>query len=655
MVCTLGEMDNKGIERLAVDTIKALAMDAVQKANSGHPGMPMGMAEIAVTLWSRFLKVDPDAPEWSDRDRFVVSNGHGSMLLYSMLHLCGFPLSMDDIRDFRQWESHTAGHPEINHGLGIEMTTGPLGQGFATGVGMAIAETHLRARLGEDLVNHRTFGFVSDGDLMEGVSAEAGSLAGKFGLGRLIYLYDDNDISIDGSTDITFSEDVVKRFDAQGWHTQEINGHDLEAIAEALEAAIRLEDQPSIVVCHTHIGHGSPNAQDTAAAHGNPLGEEEVELTKKAMGYPLEPLFHVEPEVYEFFEGAMGWGREEHEKWEKRLEAADDEKRELWNALHSPGPITLDGPGFETGEKLATRSASGKVFSEIAEKLPGFIGGSADLVASTKTVIDSSRRFSADDPSSRDIPYGVREHAMGCVTNGMAVHGGLRPYAATFFVFSDYMRPAVRLSALMKASSIWVWTHDSVFLGEDGPTHQPIEHLASLRAMPNLWVMRPADANETVAAWELALNRTDGPVGLLLTRQDVPTLDTDGKGVAKGGYILRDGDDATLIATGSEVHVALEAADVLATYGIGARVVSLPCWELFEAQDAGYRSKVLGSAPRVAIEAAASFGWERFVGEDGLILGIDRFGASAPDTVIAEKLGFTGPAVASRVRAHLSA
>ncbi|MGH8951812.1 MAG: transketolase [Acidimicrobiia bacterium] len=647
-------MDNNGIERLAVDTIKALAMDAVQKANSGHPGMPMGMAEIAVTLWSRFLKVDPDAPEWPDRDRFVVSNGHGSMLLYSMLHLCGFPLTMDDIKEFRQWESHTAGHPEINHGLGIEMTTGPLGQGFATGVGMAIAETHLRARLGDDLVNHRTFGFVSDGDLMEGVSAEAGSLAGKFGLGRLIYLYDDNDISIDGSTDITFSEDVVKRFDAQGWHTQEIDGHDLEAIAEALEAAIRLEDKPSIVVCHTHIGHGSPNAQDTAAAHGNPLGEEEVKLTKEAMGYPLEPLFHVEPEVYEFFEGAMGWGREEHEKWEKRFETADDEKRQLWEALHSPRRITIDGPTFTAGEKLATRSASGKVFAEIAEKLPGFIGGSADLVASTKTVIDSSRRFSADDPSSRDIPYGVREHAMGCITNGMAVHGGLRPYAATFFVFSDYMRPAVRLSALMHAPSIWVWTHDSVFLGEDGPTHQPIEHLASLRAMPNLWVMRPADANETIAAWEVALNRTDGPVGLLLTRQDVPNLATDRAGVAKGGYVLRDGVDVTLIATGSEVHVALEAADALAEDDIGARVVSLPCWELFEAQEDGYRSGVLGAAPRVAIEAAASFGWERLVGEDGLILGIDHFGASAPDTVIAEKLGFTGPAVAARVREHLS-
>ena len=647
-------MTENGIQTLAVNTVKALAMDAVQRANSGHPGMPMGMAEIAVTLWSRFLKVDPTKPDWPDRDRFVLSNGHGSMLLYSMLHLCGFPLTMEDIRAFRQWESHTAGHPEIDHRLGIEMTTGPLGQGFATGVGMAIAEAHLRARLGEDLVDHRTFGFVSDGDLMEGVSAEAGSLAGRFGLGRLIYLYDDNDISIDGSTDITFSEDVVKRFQAQGWHTQDIDGHDPEAIAEAVEAAVGVEDRPSLVVSHTHIAHGAPHAQGTAESHGTPLGDEEVALTKKAMGYPADS-FHVEPEVYEFFESAMAWGREECSRWEKRLEAADDEKRRLWEELHSPATITLDGPGFTVGDEIATRSASGKLFAEIAEKVPGFIGGSADLVASTKTVIDSSRRFSADDPASRDIPFGVREHAMGCITNGLAVHGGLKPYAATFFVFSDYMRPAVRLSALMEAPSVWVWTHDSVFLGEDGPTHQPIEHLASLRAMPHLWVIRPADANETVAAWEIALNRSDGPVGLVLTRQDLPVLDgTDREGVGKGGYILRDGDDVTLLATGSEVHVGLEAADLLAGDGVSARVVSLPCWELFAAQDDGYRTEVLGNAPRVAIEAAAGFGWERMVGDDGLILGIDRFGASAPDGVIAEKLGFTGPAVAARVREHLT-
>jgi transketolase len=642
------------MERQAVNTLKALAMDAVQKANSGHPGMPMGMAEIAVTLWGRFLKVDPDVPDWPDRDRFVLSNGHGSMLLYSMLHMCGFPISMDDIENFRQWGSPTAGHPEIHQKLGIEMTTGPLGQGFATGVGMAIAETHLRARLGEDLVDHRTFGFVSDGDLMEGVSAEAGSLAGRFGLGRLIYLYDDNGISIDGSTDITFSEDVAKRFQAQGWHTQEIDGHDLEAVDEAIEAAINLEDRPSLVICHTHIAHGAPNAQDTAAAHGSPLGEEEIVLAKEAMGYPTDRKFEVDPEVYEFFEGAMAWGREERANWEKRLEAADEEKRDLWDRLHSHDRVTLDGPGFATGEKMATRSASGKIFPEMAEKAPGFLGGAADLVASTKTIIESGHLYSAADPAARDIPYGVREHAMGCITNGMAVHGGLKPYAGTFFVFSDYMRPAVRLSALMSAPSVWVWTHDSVFLGEDGPTHQPIEHLPSLRAMPNLWLIRPADANETVAAWEIALNRHDGPVGLLLTRQDVPILDTDRAGVARGGYVLREGGDVTIIATGSEVHVALEAADELEDTAISARVVSLPCWELFDEQDEEYRAGVLGKAPRVAVEAAAGFGWERIVGADGLILGIDHFGESAPDTVIAEKLGYTGPAVAAKVREHLS-
>ena len=623
-------MTTNGIEKLAVDTVKALAMDAVQKANSGHPGMPMGMAEIAVTLWGRFLKVDPTVPDWPDRDRFVLSNGHGSMLLYSMLHLCGFPLTMDDLKGFRQWGSHTAGHPEINQKLGIEMTTGPLGQGFATGVGMAIAETHLRARLGEDLVNHRTFGFVSDGDLMEGVSAEAASLAGRFGLGKLIYLYDDNDISIDGSTDITFSEDVAKRFQAQGWHTQEIDGHDPEAVDEALEAAINLEDRPSLVICHTHIAHGAPNAQDTAASHGSPLGDEEIALAKKAMDIRSSRHFMSSPTSTSSSRPRWSGGKEERSKWAKRLESADDDQRALWDRLHSPAPVELEDPGFTVGEKMATRSASGKLFKEIADKLPGFLGGSADLVASTKTVIDPSRRYSAADPAARDIPFGVREHAMGCITNGLGVHGGLKPYAATFFVFSDYMRPAVRLSALMSAPSVWVWTHDSVFLGEDGPTHQPIEHLPSLRAMPNLWVIRPADANETLAGWEMALNRHDGPVGLLLTRQDVPVLETDPAGMRKGGYVLQEGTDVTLIATGSEVHVAVEAAGLLEGDGISTRVVSLPCWELFFEQDEEYRAGVLGSAPRVAVEAASPFGWERIVGEEGLILGIDHFGSRRP-------------------------
>jgi transketolase len=641
-------MPEANIEQLAVDTIKALAMDAVQKANSGHPGMPMGMADIAVTLWGKFLKVDPDLPTWPDRDRFVVSNGHGSMLLYSLLHLSGFPLTLDDLRNFRQWGSPTAGHPEIDHTIGIETTTGPLGQGFGTGVGLAIAESHLRARLGEDLVDHFTYGFVSDGDLMEGISSEAGSLAGHFGLGRLIYLYDDNNISIDGATDITFSEEVAKRFEAFGWHTDEVDGHDREAITGAIETAIKEQGRPSLIICHTHIAHGAPNKQDTAAAHGSPLGEDEIRLTKERMGYPLEPPFYVDPSVYEFFSTAMERGRQARLEWEERFERSDTTE---WEAFHSKAPIRLDGPGFSEEDVLATRSSSGKVFAEIAEKVPGFIGGAADLVGSTKTVIEPDNLFSRDNHAARDIPFGVREHAMGAAVNGMAIHGGLRPYAATFFVFSDYMRPAVRLSALMEAPSIWVWTHDSIFLGEDGPTHQPIEHLASLRAMPQLWVIRPADANEVVQAWEVALNRHDGPVALVLTRQDVPTLP---KGdLPKGGYVVRDGEDVTLIATGSEVHTALGAADLLQADGISARVVSLPCWELFEQQPQSYRDEVLGSAPRVSVEAASVFGWERIVGSDGLSIGIDRFGASAPAEVLAEKFGFTPEAVADKVRGFL--
>lgn len=623
-------------------------MDAVEKAGSGHPGMPMGMADIAVTLWGKYLTVDPDHPEWPDRDRFIVSNGHGSMLLYSLLHLSGFPLSMDELKNFRQWQYHTAGHPEIDHSRGIETTTGPLGQGFGTGVGMALAETHLRARLGSDLVDHRTFGFVSDGDLMEGVSSESASLAGHFGLGRLIYLYDDNDISIDGSTDITFSENVEQRFGAVGWHTLTIDGHDREAISEAIEEALDEEDRPSLIVCHTHIAHGAPNKQDTAAAHGSPLGDEEIEKTKEAMGYPTEPAFFVDDSVYEFFTAAMERGRTAHKEWAERFDAADTGE---WDAFHATAPVSLDGPGFEEGEEMATRASGGKLFAEITEKAPGFIGGSADLAGSTKTVI-ANPLFSRDDRTAPDIPFGVREHAMGTIVNGMAIHGGLRPYGATFFVFSDYMRPAVRLSALMEVPSIWVWTHDSIFLGEDGPTHQPIEHLASLRAMPNMWIIRPADANEVVQAWEVALNRHDGPVGLVLTRQNVPTLPIGN--LDRGGYVVREGSDVTLLATGSEVSAALGAADLLENEGTSARVVSLPCWELFDQQPEEYRSEVLGSAPRVSVEAASVFGWEKYVGPDGLSIGIDRFGASAPAEVMAEQFGFTPEAIAGKVRSFLS-
>lgn len=659
MVGTLGVMvtdstERTAVEELAVNTIKGLAMDAVQKANSGHPGMPMGMADIAVTLWGRYLVVDPDDPKWPDRDRFVVSNGHGSMLLYSLLHLAGFPLTLDDIKAFRQWGSHTAGHPEIDHDLGIEMTTGPLGQGFGTAVGMAIAETHLRARLGADLVDHHTYGFVSDGDLMEGISSEAASIAGHFRLGRLLYFYDDNEISIDGSTDITFTDDVAARFGSFGWHTVSVDGHDREAIAQATDEALAEGDRPSLLICHTHIAKGAPTLEGSAKSHGSPLGVDEVRAAKEAMGFDPDVDFAVDPDVYEFFTDAMKRGREAHAAWTERLEGASDEKRTLWRELHEPGTVRLAIPKGDDSKPVATRASSGALFAEIASVMPGFIGGSADLVESTKTVIEPGRRYTPEDPAARDIPFGVREHAMGTVVNGLAVHGGLKPYGATFFVFSDYMRPAVRLSALMKAPSVWVWTHDSVFLGEDGPTHQPIEHLASLRAMPDLWVIRPADATEVAQAWELALNRHDGPVALVLTRQNVPPLGVQPGGVAGGGYIVREGENVTLIATGSEVWVASEAAELLAADNISAKVVSLPCWELFFEQPEEYREEVLGSGPRVSIEAAATFGWERIVGTDGLMIGIDHFGASAPDDVIAEELGFTPQAVANRVRDFLN-
>ena len=645
--------DSTNIEQLAVNTIKALSMDAVEKANSGHPGAPMGMADIAVTLWSQYINVDPDTPDWPDRDRFVLSNGHGSMLLYSVLHLAGFGITLDDIRHFRQWNSHTAGHPEIDHRLGIEMTTGPLGQGFASGVGMAVAETHLRSRLGSDLVNHRTYGFVSDGDLMEGISSEAASMAGNFGLGRLIYLYDNNHISIDGSTEITFTEDVATRFAAMGWHTLAIDGHDRAAIASAIQTAIDEPERPSLILCRTHIADGAPNLHDTSTAHGQPLGHEEIKLTKEAMGYPIDPDFWVDDSVYAFFSQSMDRGRAAHRGWDGRFETADESTLRLWRDLHTPGEVTLDGPNFELGEKVATRASSGKLFTEIAEKSAGFIGGSADLAGSTKTVIDGQRLFSKEDPSARDIPFGVREHGMGALVNGLAAHGGLTPYGATFFVFSDYMRPAVRLSALMGIPSIWVWTHDSIFLGEDGPTHQPIEHLASLRAMPNLWLIRPADANETIQAWEIALNRKDGPVALVLTRQGLPTMERVPGSVASGGYVVRDGFDVTLIGTGSEVAASLQAAEELGEAGVSARVVSLPCWELFADQSATYRTEVLGTLPTISVEAGSTFGWSKHVGEHGLSIGIDHFGASAPAAELGEHFGFTPSAIAERVLSHL--
>jgi transketolase len=643
------------VEQLAVNTIKALAMDTVQKANSGHPGMPMGMADLAVVLWSKFLVVDPDDPTWIDRDRFVLSNGHGSTLLYSLLHLSGFPLTIDDLKSFRQWGSKTPGHPERDPELGIDMTTGPLGQGFGTAIGMAIAEEHLRATFGESLVNHRTFAFVSDGDLMEGISAEAASLAGHLGLGKLTYFYDDNDISIDGSTDITFTEDVAGRFAAVGWHTLEIDGHDRGAIEEATRESLAISDHPSLIIAHTHIAHGAPTMQDTSASHGSPLGEEEIRATKEAMGWPSEEAFHVPSEVYEFFSESMGRGRKVHSAWNDRSATTLESEPELarrWRAQFGSDPISLDNPGFEIGSSLATRSSSGKLFDQIAEKVPGFIGGAADLVASTKTHISTSSPFSRRDRTGRNIDFGIREHGMAAIVNGMAVHGGLRPYGSTFLVFSDYMRPAIRLGALMDAPSIWVFTHDSVFLGEDGPTHQPIEHLASLRAIPRLWVIRPADATETIEAWEVALNRREGPTALVLTRQNVPTLDRERGGVERGAYVLRVGSDAVLVATGSEVATALEAADLLAQTGTSVGVVSMPCWEAFEQQDDEYRRRVFPDGlPVVSLEAASTFGWESFADRS---IGLDSFGASAPDTVLADLYGIVPTRVVEVVRELLA-
>ncbi len=645
------------IEKLAADAIRVLSMDAVQAANSGHPGMPMGMADIATVLWGRHLKVDPAAPRWADRDRFVVSNGHGSMLLYSLLHLSGFEISMDDIRNFRQWGFPTAGHPEIDRDRGIETTTGPLGQGFATGVGMAVAETHLRSRFGAGLVDHHTYAFVSDGDMMEGITAEAASLAGHLGLGRLIYLYDDNSITLEGPTSWTFSEDVPARFDAYGWHTLTVDGHDRGAIDEAITAALAEEDRPSLISCKTHIGYGSPNKQDTASAHGSPLGDDEIALVRERLGWD-HPPFVVPEEVYGFFASAMERGRTARTAWEERsaeLLAGDEEIAAEWSAHFSPQPVRLDPPSYAAGKQVATRAISGDVIQQLAVARPDLVTGDADLAGSTKSLIEGLGDFSAADPSGRNIRYGVREHAMGGMINGITLHEGVRAFGSTFLTFSDYMRGSVRLGALMEIPSVWVFTHDSIFLGEDGPTHQPIEHLAALRAIPHLWVIRPGDPGEVAGAWQVAINRTDGPTALVLTRQNLPVPDvaTAPDQVARGGYIARPGDDAVLIATGSELWVALEAAELLAEQDVSVRVVSLPCREAFLEQDLAYRNEVLGTMPRVSLEAASTFGWGDIVGTDGLSIGIDHFGASAPAEVLAEKYGFTPQAVVDRLAAWL--
>lgn len=646
------------IEQRAADTIRVLSVDAVEKANSGHPGMPMGMADIAVVLWSQFLNVDPTDPTWVDRDRFVLSNGHGSMLLYSLLHLSGFPITMDDLQHFRQWGSETPGHPEYAPHIGIETTTGPLGQGFGCAVGMALAEEHLRAVHGPELSNHRTYVFCGDGDLMEGVASEAASLAGHLGLSRLIVFYDDNSITIDGPTDVAFSEDVPKRFDAYGWQVLTVDGHDREAITGAIHEALADENRPTLISCKTHIGYGAPTKQDTASAHGAPLGAVEIAGAKEVFGWEL-PEFTVPDEVYGFFVDSMQRGIGARAAWEGRYRAiaeGDVDRLSRWDAAWDPEPVQLDAPKVEPGSSVATRALSQSVIQQLAAQRPDVISGSADLAPSNNTIIDDSTDFSAQDRRGRNIRYGVREHAMGAVMNGMVLHGGVRPFGGTFLVFSDYMRPSVRLAALMGAPTVYVWTHDSIFLGEDGPTHQPIEHLASLRVMPNLHVIRPADPTETAVAWEHAINRSDGPSALILTRQGLPVPNTapDKDAVATGGYIRRQGEDVVLIATGSEVPLAEETAELMAADGVSVRVVSMPCVECFSSQPPAYQSTVIGTdVPVFTIEAGTTDTWRAFTSNGGSAIGIDRFGASAPAEVLAGRFGLTPQDVALRVAAAL--
>jgi len=635
-------------------------VDAVNKANSGHPGAPMGMAPMAYVLWDRFLKHNPKNPKWPDRDRFILSAGHASMLLYAMLHLSGYDVSLDDIKNFRQWESKTPGHPE--HGIvpGAETTTGPLGQGFANGVGMAIAEKWLAQsynRPGYEIINHYTYAIVSDGDLQEGVASEAASLAGHLRLGKLIYLYDDNDISIEGSTDITFTEKVAQRFQAYGWQVMgPVDGMDTFAVELAIKEAQAETSRPSIIICRTIIGYGSPNKAGTASTHGEPLGEEEARLTKENLGWKYQEPFTVPTEVSNQLYKAVERGNKQQEEWNNRLEAYRKaypvEASRLEEELRGDLPQDWDNRLTELfngqTKPIATRAASGQVMNHIAGKIRTLIGGSADLSPSNKTILKDGGYFGPEDYSGRNLHFGVREHAMGAISNGMALHGGLIPYTGTFLVFYDYMRPAVRLAALMGIKVIYIYTHDSVGVGEDGPTHQPIEQIAGLRTVPGLVTIRPADATETAEAWRVAIERK-GPTSLLLTRQNLPVIDrtemAPASDLQKGGYILweaSESPDIILIGTGSEVHIALEAGQILKDKGVAARVVSLPSWELFDEQPQKYRNKVLlPGIKRVSIEAGSPFGWERYVGQDGTIIGINHFGASAPAEVLYEKFGLT--------------
>lgn len=651
----------KSIEQLAINTIRFLAIDGVQKANSGHPGMPMGCAPIAYSLYSKIMKHNPANPKWINRDRFILSAGHGSMLLYSILHLCGYGVSLNELKNFRQWGSITPGHPEFGLTPGVETTTGPLGQGFSNAVGMAIAQAHLASMFNKDdikLIDHFIYGICSDGELMEGISHESASLAGHLKLGKLIFFYDDNKITIDGSTSLAFSEDISKRFDAYGWHVQTVaDVNDVASLEAAVTNAQSVSDKPSLIITKTHIGFGSPNKQDSSDAHGSPLGEAEIKLTKQNLGWQEEAAFFIPDEVKEYFKQVQVNGKSVEEEWNRKF--LDYQKKypeeaklfsevmhgEFGNEWKSKLPVFEDD-----GKKMATRTASGKVINSIASSLPTLIGGSADLAPSNNTFLKDYKTFSSENYSGRNFHFGIREHGMAGVMNGMAIYGGVIPYGATFLVFSDYLRPSIRLASISKIKPIYIFTHDSIGLGEDGPTHQPVEHLASLRAIPGLVVIRPADANETSAAWSAAIELKGSPVALILTRQGLPILDQkkypSAENLLKGAYILKDPNskpDLILMASGSELSLALNASERLEAAGRKVRVVSFPSWELFEMQSGKYKNTVLppNVKKRISIEAGASQGWQKYIGDEGVSISMESFGASAPVEILLEKFGFT--------------
>jgi transketolase len=656
----------KGDLQLISTTIKSLTMDAVQKAKSGHPGMPMGCSDIAAVLWTKFLKHNPRDPKWMNRDRFILSPGHGSMLLYSLLHFTGYGLSLDDIKNFRQLHSQTPGHPEFGHTAGVETTTGPLGQGFSNGVGMAMAQELLAQEFNTDkkVIDHYIYAIVSDGDLMEGISAEAASIAGHLGLGKLIYIYDSNDISIEGDTNLTYSENTKMRFEACNWHVQEVDGHDFDAIEKAIINGQKEDKKPSIIIAKTKIAKGAANLEGSENSHGAPLGEDEVAATKEALGLNKDEYFVVPERIYEIFKEINNDTTEIYKTWQNTFKTAVSGNQEKkWNNFFSNPNIDdlrKKLPAFDVEKDIATRGASGKVLETLFKELPNIIGGSADLGPSNKSFVKGYSE-SGKNKVGRNIHFGIREHAMGAIQNGIAYYGGFIPYSATFFVFMDYMRPAIRLAALAKLNTIYIYTHDSVFVGEDGPTHQPVEHLSVARAIRNFNVIRPADALETAEAWLAALNKTDGPTMLSLSRQNLPVVKRNSKNGAenlhKGAYIIHDCEgtpDIIILSTGSEVSISIEAADTLAKENIKVRVVSFPCWKLFDAQSDDYKASILPrEIPKAVVEAGVLFGWERYAGPDALFITIDDFGTSGPYKVLAEYFGMTAENIINKVKAFL--